>query len=85
VVLASRTRKREASIGVSVSATSTETAIASSPYGEIRGTAADDAAHQQQRDEHATSDTLIDTTVKPISRAPSSAACIGRAPSSMWR
>ena len=33
----------------------------------------------------ATSETLIDTTVKPISRAPSSAACIGLVPSSICR
>ncbi len=33
----------------------------------------------------ATSDRVIETIVKPISRAPSSAAVIGSAPSSMWR
>jgi len=33
----------------------------------------------------ATSDTLIESTVKPTSRAPRRAACIGAMPSSMWR
>ncbi len=33
----------------------------------------------------AISEKLIDTTVKPTSRAPLSAACIGRMPFSMWR
>jgi hypothetical protein len=33
----------------------------------------------------AVNDSVIDTMVKPISRAPSSAACIGRFPISMWR
>ena len=33
----------------------------------------------------ATSDRLIDTTVKPISRAPFSAASRGAMPCSMWR
>ena len=33
----------------------------------------------------ATSDTLIDMTVKPICRAPSNAACSGGLPCSMWR
>ena len=33
----------------------------------------------------AISDTVSEMTVKPISRAPSSAACIGFSPFSMWR
>ncbi len=33
----------------------------------------------------ATSDRLIDSTVKPTSRAPSSAACMRPMPASMWR
>ena len=33
----------------------------------------------------ATSDRLIDSTVKPTSRAPSSAACEARHAASMWR
>ena len=33
----------------------------------------------------ATSETLIDTTVKPISLAPFSADCIGEVPASRWR
>ncbi len=33
----------------------------------------------------ATSDRLIDTTVKPICREPISAACIGGTPRSVWR
>ena len=33
----------------------------------------------------ATSETLMENTVKPISREPSSAACIGVAPRSTWR
>ena len=33
----------------------------------------------------AISDSVSEMTVKPISRAPSSAACIGSSPSSMWR
>jgi hypothetical protein len=33
----------------------------------------------------ATSDTLIERTVKPISFAPRNAACIGGTPSSRWR
>ena len=33
----------------------------------------------------AISETEMDRIVNPISRAPSSAACIGAAPSSMWR
>ena len=33
----------------------------------------------------ATSDRLIETTVKPISRAPSNAACKGFLPCSRWR
>jgi hypothetical protein len=33
----------------------------------------------------AISDRLIDSTVKPISRAPRSAACIGLMPLSTWR
>ena len=33
----------------------------------------------------AISDRLMDTTVKPISRAPSSAACSALLPRSMWR
>ena len=33
----------------------------------------------------ATSDSVIDTIVKPISREPSSAAASGALPASMWR
>ena len=33
----------------------------------------------------ASSETVIEITVKPISRTPRSAACIGVSPASMWR
>ena len=82
----SRSRKREASIGVSVSDTSTETAIAAvTVSANSRNSRPTMPPISSSGMNTATSDTLIDTTVKPISRAPSSAAWIGRAPSSMWR
>ena len=47
---------------------------------ELAEHAADEARHEQERDETAISETVSDTTVKPISRAPSRAAFSGFSP-----
>ena len=71
---------------MSVSDTSTETAIAAvTVRANSRNSRPTMPPINSSGMNTATSDTLIDTTVNPISRAPSSAASNGRAPSSMCR
>ena len=79
-------RKREHSIGASVSETSADTAIeavtVSANSRNIRPMMPPISSSGMNT---AISDRLIDSTVKPISRAPFSAASNGASPSSICR
>ena len=76
-------RKREHSIGVSVSETIAETAIASvTVIANSRNNRPTIPPISSSGMNTATSERLIDTTVKPISRAPFSAASVADNPSS---
>jgi hypothetical protein len=78
--------KRAHSIGASVSETSAETAIeAVTVSANSRNMRPMMPPMSRSGMNTATSDRLIDSTVKPISREPVSAASNGEAPSSMWR
>ncbi len=78
--------KREHSIGASVSETSADTAIeAVTVSANSRNMRPMMPPMSRSGMNTATSDRLIDSTVKPISREPWSAASNGEAPSSMWR
>src|SRR5262244_632256 len=54
-------------------------------HRELAKDPADHAAHQQHRNEHGDQRKVIEIMVKPISRAPLSAASNGRIPPSTWR
>ena len=78
--------KREHSIGASVSDTSADTAIdAVTVRANSRNSRPMMPPISSSGMNTAISDTLIDSTVKPISREPLSAASNGGSPSSMWR
>ena len=78
--------KREHSIGASVSETSAETAIdAVTVSANSRNRRPMMPPMSSSGMNTATSERLIDSTVKPISREPLSAASNGGMPSSMWR
>ena len=78
--------KREQSIGASVSDTSAETAIAAvTVIANSRNSRPMMPPMSKSGMNTAISEQLIDSTVKPISRAPLSAASNGASPSSMKR
>ena len=78
--------KREHSMGVSVSETSSDTPMASvTVMANSRNSRPTMPPISSSGMNTATSDTEMETMVKPISPAPFIAASIGRMPSSMWR
>ena len=78
--------KRAHIIGVSVSDTKAETAIAAvTVMANSRNSLPIIPPMSRSGMNTATSDILIESTVKPISREPLSAASSGAIPSSMWR
>jgi len=78
--------KRAAIMGASVSDTMAETAIdATTVMANSRKTRPMKPSIMSSGMKAPISDMLIDTTVKPISRAPLSAAFNGVSPSSRWR
>src|SRR5438045_1372686 len=86
VVLTGRRTKCAQIIGVTVSDTTVDTAIANVSVSEnSRNTRPTTPLMNSSGTKAATSDTLIDTTVNPIWRAPSSAARIGAIPFSRLR
>ena len=78
--------KREHSMGVSVSETSSDTPMASvTVTANSRNSRPTMPPISSRGMNTATSDTEMDTMVKPISPAPCMAASSGAMPSSMWR
>ena len=78
--------KREHSIGVRVSETTTDTTIAAvTVMANSRNRRPMIPPISSNGMKTAISEMLIDTTVKPISLAPLSAAAMGAVPSSTWR
>ena len=78
--------KRAHIIGVSVSDTKAETAIAAvTVMANSRNSLPMIPPMSNSGMNTATSEMLIESTVKPISREPFSAASSGAMPSSMWR
>ena len=79
-------KKRDASMGVSVSDTTPDTRMATAMVtANSRKSRPTMPAMNSSGMNTATSEMVMDMMVKPISAAPSSAACMGFFPISMWR